>query len=176
MRFTFIDAAKAEFPIQRRRQVLKVSQSGYFAWRSRPACQRQRDDLVLLARVRSAFRESKGTLWQSAHDPRAPGSGLPNWAPSDGSTDVGEWAQGPAEAPLQAHHRQPSRLSDRSQPARAGLLGRAPEPEVERGYLVRVDGCGMAVAGCDPRFLCSAGGWLGGQRPAAQGTGVGGAA
>ena len=61
MRFTFIDAAKAEFPIQRLCQVLEVSQSGYFAWRSRPACQRQRDDLVLLAHVRSAFRESNGT-------------------------------------------------------------------------------------------------------------------
>ena len=38
MRFTFIDAAKAEFPIQRLCQVLEVSQSGYFAWReSQPA-------------------------------------------------------------------------------------------------------------------------------------------
>ena len=61
MRFTFIDAAKAEFPIQRLCQGLEVSQSGYFAWRSRPACQRQRDDLVLLAHVRSAFRELNGT-------------------------------------------------------------------------------------------------------------------
>ena len=61
MRFTFIDAAKAEFPIQRLCQVLEVSQSGYFAWRSRPACQHQRDDPVLLAHVRSAFRESNGT-------------------------------------------------------------------------------------------------------------------
>ena len=57
MRFTFIDAAKAEFPIQRLCQVLEVSQSGYFAWRSRPACQRQRDDLVLLAHVRSILRK-----------------------------------------------------------------------------------------------------------------------
>jgi putative transposase len=61
MRFTFIDATKAEFPIQRLCQVLEVSQSGYFAWRSRPACQRQRDDLVLLAHVRFAFRASNGT-------------------------------------------------------------------------------------------------------------------
>jgi putative transposase len=60
MRFTFIDTAKAEFPIQRLCQVLELSQSGYFAWKSRPACQRQRDDLVLLAHVRSAFRESNG--------------------------------------------------------------------------------------------------------------------
>jgi putative transposase len=61
MRFTFIDAAKAEFSIQRLCRVREVSQSGYFAWRSRPACQRQRDDLVLLGHVRSAFARSHGT-------------------------------------------------------------------------------------------------------------------
>ena len=46
MKFTFIDAAKEEFPVQRLCKVLEVSQSGYFAWRSRPASRRQRDDLV----------------------------------------------------------------------------------------------------------------------------------
>ena len=61
MRFTFIDAAKEEFPVQRLCKVLEVSQSGYFAWRSRPASRRQRDDLVLLAHVRSAFALSNGT-------------------------------------------------------------------------------------------------------------------
>jgi len=61
MRFMLIDAAKSAFPVQRLCRVLGVSQSGYFAWRSRPACQRQREDLVLLAHVRSAFRRSKAT-------------------------------------------------------------------------------------------------------------------
>ena len=77
MRFTFIDAAKAEFPIQRLCQVLEVSQSGYFAWRSRPACQRQRDDLVLLAHVRSAFRESKGTYGSPRMTRELQDQGLP---------------------------------------------------------------------------------------------------
>ena len=61
MRFRLIDAAKEEFPVRRLCKVLGVSQSGYFAWRSRPACRRQRDDLVLLAHVRSAFRLSNET-------------------------------------------------------------------------------------------------------------------
>ena len=61
MRFQLIDAAKKEFPVQRLCKVLGVSQSGYFAWRGRPACQRQRDDLVLLAHVRSAFALSNET-------------------------------------------------------------------------------------------------------------------
>jgi putative transposase len=61
MRFRLIDTAKVEFPIQRICDVLGVSPSGYFAWRGRPACRRQREDLVLLAHVRSAFAQSNGT-------------------------------------------------------------------------------------------------------------------
>ena len=41
--------------------VLGVSQSGYFAWKDRPACRRQHEDMVLLAHVRSAFALSNGT-------------------------------------------------------------------------------------------------------------------
>ena len=61
MRFALIDGAKAEFPVHRLCRVLGVSQSGYFVWRSRPACRRQRDDMVLLAHVRSAFALSNST-------------------------------------------------------------------------------------------------------------------
>ncbi len=61
MRFALIDGAKAEFPVHRLCRVLGVSQSGYFAWRGRPASRRQRDDMVLLAHVRSAFALSNAT-------------------------------------------------------------------------------------------------------------------
>ena len=61
MRFQLIDEAKEEFPVQRLCQVLEVSPSGYFAWRSRPASPRQREDLVLLAHIRSAFTLSNET-------------------------------------------------------------------------------------------------------------------
>jgi len=61
MKFRFIDMAKESFPATRVCQVLGVSQSGYFAWRSRPASPRQREDLVLLAHIRSAFARSHGT-------------------------------------------------------------------------------------------------------------------
>jgi hypothetical protein len=44
MRFAFIDAAKAEFPVHRLCGVLRVSRGGYFAWNGRPACRRQRDE------------------------------------------------------------------------------------------------------------------------------------
>ena len=47
MRFRLIDAAKKEFPVRRLCKVLGVSQSGYFAWKDRPHCRRQNEDLVL---------------------------------------------------------------------------------------------------------------------------------
>ena len=47
MRFSFIDAKRAEFPVARLCETLEVSQSGYFAWKNRPASERQRKDRVL---------------------------------------------------------------------------------------------------------------------------------
>ena len=61
MSFAFIEAEKARFPISRLCRTLGVSQSGYFAWRDRPACQRQRADLVHLSHIRTAFALSNGT-------------------------------------------------------------------------------------------------------------------
>jgi putative transposase len=61
MKFALIDQAKEQFPVHRLCGVLGVSASGYFAWKDRPACRRQRDDLVLLAHARSSFALSNGT-------------------------------------------------------------------------------------------------------------------
>jgi putative transposase len=61
MSFAFIDAEKASFPISRMCQTLGVSQSGFFAWRDRPACLRQRQDMVHLAHIRAVFALSNGT-------------------------------------------------------------------------------------------------------------------
>ncbi|SEG24525.1 putative transposase [Jhaorihella thermophila] len=61
MSFAFIDAEKARFPVSRMCAALGVSQSGYFAWKTRPASRRQRDDMVFLAHIRTAFKLSIGT-------------------------------------------------------------------------------------------------------------------
>jgi putative transposase len=61
MKFQLIDKAKNEFPVHHLCGVPGVSQSGYFAWKDRPASRRQRDDMELLAHVRSAFALSNGT-------------------------------------------------------------------------------------------------------------------
>ena len=71
MRFQLIDEAKEEFPVQRLCQVLEVSPSGYFAWRSRPASPRQRGDLS--GPHPFGLHPLERDLWQSAHDPRTAG-------------------------------------------------------------------------------------------------------
>lgn len=61
MRFRLIDRAKKEFPVHRLCDVLGVSESGYFAWKTRGPSRRQLDDMVLLAHIRAQFSASNGT-------------------------------------------------------------------------------------------------------------------
>ena len=116
MRFAFIDVAKAEFPVHRLCGVLSVSQSGYFAWKDRPACRRQREDMVLLAHVRSAFALSNGTYGSPRMTRELQDSGL---AVGHRRTArlMRENDAGPAETAVQADHGQPSCLAGRSEPA-----------------------------------------------------------
>lgn len=61
MRFQLIDASKALVPVRVGCRLLGVSQSGYYAWKCRPASQRQRDDMILLAHIKNAFSLSNET-------------------------------------------------------------------------------------------------------------------
>lgn len=58
MRYRFIDAEKAYYPVGRLCAWMKVSRSGYYAWAGRGASARQRHDMVLLAHIRSEFESS----------------------------------------------------------------------------------------------------------------------
>lgn len=59
MKFAFIEAEKAHFPIQVLCTVLGVSRSGLYAWRKRPPSPRLKADEQLLAEVRSAHQRSR---------------------------------------------------------------------------------------------------------------------
>jgi putative transposase len=61
MKFKLVDEAKKLFPIHRLCRVLGVSESGYYAWKQRGPSQRQLDDMVLLAHIRSQFELSHET-------------------------------------------------------------------------------------------------------------------
>jgi hypothetical protein len=60
MRFAFIGEEKASFPVALMCRVLKVSRAGFYAWRSRPAAKRTRQDQVLAAVVATIYTSNRG--------------------------------------------------------------------------------------------------------------------
>jgi putative transposase len=61
MKFRAIDAQKVSIPVRRSCAILDVNESGFSTWQGRKPSQRQRDDMVLLAHVRSQFFTSHET-------------------------------------------------------------------------------------------------------------------
>jgi transposase InsO family protein len=60
VRFAFIEAEKAEFPVELLCEVLKVSRSGFYAWRGRPESSRSREDRRLMLEIASIHTTHKG--------------------------------------------------------------------------------------------------------------------
>ena len=60
MRFAFIETEKASFPVALMCRVLKVSRAGFYAWRSRPAATRTRQDHALAAEVAAIYTSNRG--------------------------------------------------------------------------------------------------------------------
>ncbi len=61
MRYRFIDAEKATYPVVRMCKVLRVSPSGYYAYKSRAPSTREQEDEVLAQQVATRFTQSRGT-------------------------------------------------------------------------------------------------------------------
>ena len=61
MRFAFIDVEKTSYPMRILCRVLKVSPSGYYAWRNQKPSQRDLDDEQLRPKVVEAFKVGRGT-------------------------------------------------------------------------------------------------------------------
>jgi putative transposase len=60
VKFTWIDAEKANWPVRVMCRTLRVSPSGFYAWRSRPESQRRREDRRLGVLVGASHAASKG--------------------------------------------------------------------------------------------------------------------
>jgi putative transposase len=60
VRFRFIDAEKAFYPVRILCRVLQVRHSGYYAWRSRDESARAKANRRLAVEVRAVFAENKG--------------------------------------------------------------------------------------------------------------------
>ncbi len=61
MKFDFIDAEKAHYPVRAMCAALEVSRSGFYAWKKRPPSKRKQDDGRLAPQVAAAFLNSGKT-------------------------------------------------------------------------------------------------------------------
>jgi transposase InsO family protein len=60
VRFAFIEAEKAQFPVTTLCKMLEVRTSGFYAWRTRGESRRRRADRRLAVEVRAAFGDNHG--------------------------------------------------------------------------------------------------------------------
>ena len=61
MRYRSIDRRRRLYPVRMMCRLLKVSRSGYYAWRVRPESARDKTDRELTGSIRRIHMESKGT-------------------------------------------------------------------------------------------------------------------
>jgi putative transposase len=61
VKFEFIHAQKAHFPVEFMCEQLEVSRSGFYAWSQRPESAHQQEDQALAAEVQKVHRDSRGT-------------------------------------------------------------------------------------------------------------------
>lgn len=61
MRYAFISVHEREYSVKRMCRVLKVTRSGYYAWRHRPTSQQEQANQVLLEQIQTAYRTSHQT-------------------------------------------------------------------------------------------------------------------
>ena len=60
MKFAFIDAEKAVWPVEVQCDVFGVSRSGYYAWKARPDAPRVKEDAELVVEIKAASKAGRG--------------------------------------------------------------------------------------------------------------------
>ena len=172
MRFALIDAEKAEFPVRTMCRLLDVSESGFFAWQGRPASQRQRDDMIYLAHIRTAFELSNRTYGSPRMHRELVDEGLPIGRRRTARLMRENGLAARPEAWFQTNHGQYARLAGRAQSAGPRLRGRGARPEMERRHLLHLNRRGMALSRRARRPLLTTCRRLGSQRQAEEGFGA----
>ena len=83
--FRLIDAEKARFPVSMLCRVLKVSKSGYYAWKRRPPSKRSREDAALTEKIREVHQRSRQTYGSVSR------GFMPSYTPSGCAVVAGGW-------------------------------------------------------------------------------------
>ena len=61
MKYQFIDKYRSEFAVEKMCRVLKISKSGYYAWKVRPQSKRARENEKLDHHIKTIYRKNRGT-------------------------------------------------------------------------------------------------------------------
>lgn len=61
MKFAFIDAEKAQWPVEVQCELLGVSRSGYYAWKDRGEAPRAAEDAELVVEIKAAYETGRGS-------------------------------------------------------------------------------------------------------------------
>ena len=153
MRFRFIEAEKALYPIRLLCRCLAVSRSGYYAWRKRPVSARVKQDARPAGRdLGVAFREPPDVR-EPSHSARPPRGGSPCLPQACSSADAGARPRGAPEAPFPSHHGLPAPIPGGAEPPEARLRRRGSQYRMGHGHHVPRDPGRLAVPGGDPRSL-----------------------
>jgi hypothetical protein len=148
MRFRFIEDRRADHPVTIMCDVLGVSPAGYYAWRARPESPRAAANRELVNDIKRGSPRHQWPLWQPARPCRVEGSGARGEPRSHRAIDAPPRYQGHhGKATTGAHHRQPSRLPDRPEPARTQLHRRRTEPDLARRHHLYRDRSELALSG-----------------------------
>ena len=178
MRFRFIEEHRDAFCAKRMCDVLEVSSRGLRAYRSRPASQRQRTDMVVLAHIKEQSRLSLGSYGRPRMTEELKELGL-----NVGHRRVGRLMrengirverskkykvttiarQAFCAANLPRGGQQP-RLQHRAEPVEPGLPSGPAQSEMGRRHQLCLDARRLAVSRCHSRPAFTAGDRLGRQQ------------
>ena len=164
MRYRFVAAERATFPVRTLCRLVGVAASGFYAWLRRRPGRRRRGRPTGGRKDRGDLRRQPAHLRQPARARRAAGGGRPDRPQAGGAADARDGPRRPpAAAAVAAHDRQPARPPGRAEPARPELRGRAAGHGLAGRHLATSRparaGCTWPPSRTWPRARSSAGAW-----------------
>ncbi len=153
MRFHFIDAEKANYPINLMCQCLSVSRSGYYAWSGRPPSARSHEDERLKIQIAASYAASKGRYGSPRiqRDLREDGAFVSRKRVARLMCDLVD--RRTTKTPLSVNHGLSAPISDRSESPDARLRGGCTEYGLGHGHHVHRNPGRLALPRSDPRSV-----------------------
>lgn len=152
MKFAFVEAEKASFPIAFICRLLGISTSGFYAWRKRPESRRAREDRRLAVLVRESHDLSRQNYGSPRiHEDLKQAKKIRVSRKRGDPADAAARAEGEDASPMDEDDRQQARPPGRAEPAGARLPGERAEPKVGGRHHLSAHAGRLALPRSDPR-------------------------